>query len=256
MTQTPKISVIVPAYKTAPYISACLDSILAQTFTDIEIICINDGSPDDALKIFQRYARRDKRIRVMTQKNQGIVYARNNAIAAARGKYIFPIDSDDMIAPNCLETLYKIITTTDYDIVSPAGIQFGERNRMWKLPKICRFNMYGGRNGIHNSSLFPRELWKKYGGYCRELNSLCLEDYDFWLCFMDDNRRAVRTEMPLFFYRIKPTDQSRNMAHPEYGKIAGQIIRRRHPRVAFYKKIIWMQNPFQAIRHAIRKKKK
>lgn len=118
MTRTPKISVIVPAYGTTPYIPACLDSILAQTFTDIEIICINDGSPDDALKIFHRYARRDTRIRVINQQNLGIVHARNNAIAAARGKYIFPIDSDDMIAPNCLEVLYKIITQTRYDIVS------------------------------------------------------------------------------------------------------------------------------------------
>ena len=137
METAPKISVIIPAYNTAKYIPACLDSVLAQTMTDIEIICINDGSPDNALEIFNEYAKRDSRIRVIDQENSGICVTRNNAIAQARAEYIFPLDSDDVIAPNCLEYLYNIITTTKYSVVCPGGILFGiTPGTLWKLPPI------------------------------------------------------------------------------------------------------------------------
>lgn len=254
MPKNPKISVIVPAYKTAEYIPACLDSILAQTFTDYEVICINDGSPDNALDIFKQYARRDKRIRVMTQKNQGVCAAKNNAIAKARGEYIFPLDSDDMIAPNCLEVLYNIITTQKCGAVCPMGILFGcTRGRLFKLPKINRFNMYGGRNGVHNSSLFPKKLWEKYGGYCMELNRLGGEDYDFYLCFMDDNQKILSTKIPLFFYRIKPSDVSRNQGGTrDIGEQIQDIRMARHPRIKFYMFLQYVRNPFRGIRETVR----
>ncbi|MDE6250466.1 MAG: glycosyltransferase family 2 protein [Alphaproteobacteria bacterium] len=254
MTKNPKISVIIPAYKTAPYIPECLDSVLAQTMQDIEIICINDGSPDNALEIFQEYAKRDNRIRVIDQKNQGICAARNNAIAAARAEYIFPLDSDDKIAPDCLAVLYNIITTTNCAAVCPAGILFGTvPDTPWHLPKINHFNMYGGNNGIHNSSLFPKKLWEKYGGYCMDLNHLGGEDYDFWLCFMDDNQKICRTEVPLFFYRIKPQDQSRNKGGTrEVGEQIKQIRMTRHPRIKFYMFLQYVRNPFRGIRETVR----
>lgn len=255
MNTKPKISVIVPAYKTAEYIPACLDSVLAQTFTDFEVICVNDGSPDNALDIFKKYEQRDRRIRVMSQQNMGLVYARNNAISHARGEYIFPLDSDDMIAPNCLQILYDIITKTDNDIVCPGGILFGKTNKIWSLPKINRINMYTHRNGIHNSSLYPRDLWEKYGGYCTELNSLQLEDYDFFLNFIDDNKKATRTQIPLFFYRIKPADISRNCG---YGNVKAAeietILVRRHPKMLRYKKLYNLLHPIKQIKHAFRKR--
>lgn len=251
----PKISVIIPAYKTAEYIPACLDSVLAQTLTDIEIICINDGSPDNALEIFHSYAKRDKRIRVMTQKNSGICAARNRAIAAAHGEYIFPLDSDDMIAPNCLEFLYNIIRTTDYSVVCPRVISFGQSNGMWKMYPITKLNMYGGRSSIHNSSLFPRKLWEKYGGYCMDLNRLGGEDSDFWLCFLDDGKKITKTDIPLFFYRSKPRDESRNNSVSYDNMIAIDKIRHaRHPRVAFYTFLqYYVRNPFRGMRYLVRK---
>ncbi|MBR2286487.1 MAG: glycosyltransferase family 2 protein [Alphaproteobacteria bacterium] len=255
MNKSPKISVIIPAYKTAKYIPACLDSVLAQTFTDIEIICINDGSPDNALEVFNEYAARDSRIRVMNQENQGICFARNNAIATARADYIFPLDSDDMIAPNCLEYLYNIITSKPkYSVVCPMGIRFDATPGMlWKLPPINYFNMYGGRNGVHNSSLFPKKLWEKYGGYCVELNRLGGEDYDFWLCFLDDNRKIYRTKLPLFFYRIKPTAESRNRSGTkERGEQIKKIRMARHPRIVFYTGLQYIRNPFRGIRKLVR----
>lgn len=254
MNKSPKISVIIPAYKTAKYIPACIDSVLSQTLTDIEIICINDGSPDNALEIFNEYAARDSRIRVINQENMGICVARNRAISDARAEYIFPLDSDDMIAPNCLEFLYKIITTTKYSVVCPSGILFDATpGALWQLPKINYFNMYGGRNGVHNSSLFPKKLWEKYGGYCMDLNRLGGEDYDFWLCFLDDNKKIYRTKIPLFFYRVKPKEESRNRSGThERGDKIKKIRIARHPRIMFYMGLQYIRNPFRGIRKLIR----
>lgn len=254
MNKIPKISVIIPAYKTAKYIQACMDSVLSQTMNDIEIICINDGSPDNALDIFNEYAKRDSRVRVIDQKNMGICVARNKAIAAARADYIFPLDSDDIIAPNCLEVLYKIITTTKYSVVCPSGILFDAvSGNLWRLPRINHLNMYGGRNGVHNSSLFPKKLWEKYGGYCIDLNRLGGEDYDFWLCFLDDNKKIYRTKLPLFFYRIKPKNESRNNSvSKERGEKIKQIHLARHPRICFYQTLQYIRNPFRGMRKFIR----
>ena len=105
----PKISVIIPVYNVEKYLARCLDSVIAQTFSDIEIICINDGSTDNAGQILSEYAKKDKRIKIITQENSGVVAARNNGIASSVGEYIYPLDGDDIIAPMTLEKLYNAI---------------------------------------------------------------------------------------------------------------------------------------------------
>lgn len=99
------VSVIIPVYNVDAYLSACLESVLAQTFQDFEVICINDGSTDNSLDILNQYAQKDNRIYVVSQKNQGVSVARNNGIITAKGDYITFLDSDDIIAPTFLESL-------------------------------------------------------------------------------------------------------------------------------------------------------
>jgi glycosyltransferase involved in cell wall biosynthesis len=236
---SPKVSVITPVYNTGKYLVECLDSVLTQTFVDFEIICIDDGSTDNSLNILRDYVKEknDQRIKIMTQKNAGVVSARNNAIAVAGGEYIFPLDSDDKIAPTCLEILYNFITTHDYAIVVPSGILFGERNGYWDLPKITKLNMYSFNNGIHNSSLFPRRLWEKYGGY----DHLCedWEDYDFWLNFIDDGQKAIRIQDRLFYYRQKDKSESRNKCEKDRDahNVLHANLRRKHPNINKYSRI-------------------
>ena len=232
-----KISVIVPAYNTGKYIPECLDSVIAQTFKNFEIVCIDDGSSDDSLLVFKDYANKDIRIRVISQKNTGVVAARNNAISIARGVYIFPLDSDDMIAPECLEVLYKIITNSNNVVVCPGGRYFGMENSALILPKLTKWNMYNCRNGIHNSSLYPKKFWEKYGGYDRAFDA-GLEDFDFWLNFIDDKQQIIRIPDKLFYYRIKSPDESRNK------KVSGELrdviysrMAKKHPKIAKYKLI-------------------
>ncbi len=116
--QKPKISVIIPIYNVEKYLRRCLDSVINQTFTDWEVICVNDGSPDNSGKIADEYATRDKRFIVYHRKNSGVSNARNYAISHANGEYIMFVDSDDCIHPQTLEILYKFAQQNDADIVS------------------------------------------------------------------------------------------------------------------------------------------
>lgn len=102
----PLISIIVPVYKVETFLYACIDSILAQTFSDFELILVDDGSPDNSGSICDAYAEQDSRILVIHQKNQGQSAARNHGVAKARGTWICFVDSDDVIHPQLLEHLY------------------------------------------------------------------------------------------------------------------------------------------------------
>lgn len=113
----PKLSVIIPVHNTEKYLKKCLDSIINQTHTDIEIICINDGSTDNSLGILEEYATKDKRIIVISQKNHGQSIARNKGIDMAKGEYIAFVDSDDYLeTEHFYELLLKSAKLNDADI--------------------------------------------------------------------------------------------------------------------------------------------
>jgi glycosyltransferase involved in cell wall biosynthesis len=104
---SPKVSVIIPVYNVEAYLRECLDSILAQDLSDIEIICVNDGSIDNSLSILQHYASQDERIIIISQENSGAASARNNGLKKARGEYIFIPDSDDyLLSTNALSFIH------------------------------------------------------------------------------------------------------------------------------------------------------
>jgi len=105
----PKISVIVPVYNVEKYLHQCVNSILKQTFTDFELILVNDGSQDNSGTICDEYAREDNRITVIHQENQGQASSRNNGVAMAEGEWIHFVDSDDLIHPQMLEILYSAV---------------------------------------------------------------------------------------------------------------------------------------------------
>lgn len=113
----PQISVIVPIYKAESFIHRCIDSILAQTFTDFELILVNDGSPDKSGSICDEYALADSRIKVIHKKNGGVASARQCGIDNASGTYTIHTDPDDWIEPNMLEELYNKAIKENADIV-------------------------------------------------------------------------------------------------------------------------------------------
>lgn len=116
-SNTPKISIIICAYNREEYLKRCLNSVKNQTLKNIEIICADDGSTDNTLDVFRKYANKDHRFKFFTQKNSGPGVARNKAIKMATGEYIMFLDSDDWIELNTCEDLYKKVKLNDLDIL-------------------------------------------------------------------------------------------------------------------------------------------
>lgn len=129
------ISILIPVYNVEKYLHRCIDSILAQTYTDYEIILVNDGSTDQSGAICDAYAAEHPCIRVIHQKNAGVSQARNTLLAAAQGEYLTFLDSDDALEPKCLETLLRDLQETGSDIAicswSEVGYDRTRRELTW-----------------------------------------------------------------------------------------------------------------------------
>lgn len=119
------ISIIIPVYNVEKYIGICMDSIINQTYKNLEIIIINDGSKDNSLKIIKEYEKKDNRIIVKDRENKGVLYTRVEGFKLAKGKYVTYIDSDDWIEKNMIEVMYNKAIEHDADVVK---CQFGEND--------------------------------------------------------------------------------------------------------------------------------
>jgi glycosyltransferase involved in cell wall biosynthesis len=182
------ISVIIPIYNSEKYLSDCLESIINQTFKDIEIICINDGSNDKSEKIIKEYAQKDKRIILFNQKNKGAGPARDKGVELSKGEYLSFIDSDDMFHYKTLEIAYNNLKKYNSDVVWFQYFQFGNIksikinenidsykinnfsmsmcwccvvwNRVWKSSIIKKNNisfgtLKSGQDNVFNAKIFP-----------------------------------------------------------------------------------------------------
>lgn len=131
----PEISVIIPCYNVEKYLAECLDSVLGQSFEDFEAICVNDGSTDKTGDILAQYANKDKRIKVITQENQGQAVARNVGLAVVAGSWISFIDGDDTIEVDFLSDLYASAHSVDADVVMTRTRY--ERNGDYRYDNFC-----------------------------------------------------------------------------------------------------------------------
>ena len=125
----PKISVIVPVYKAEKYLHRCVDSILAQTFTDFELILVNDGSPDNSGSICDEYTAKDNRIKVIHKENAGANSARKEGFIHSTGKYLVFMDSDDTLADGALKTLHNNIIK-GYDVVKGSSVRTDQKGNI------------------------------------------------------------------------------------------------------------------------------
>lgn len=161
----PKISVVLPCYNVEPYIGKCLDSLLAQTLSDIEIICVDDKSTDNTVSVINEYMARDKRIKLFSQpKNMGAGPARNMGIKNATGKYIAFLDPDDFYAENAsLEKLYNAAESNDVNICGGNLIELGQDGVLRESPVMPFFKSYGLLNFAVNSFSygFYRFIYKR-----------------------------------------------------------------------------------------------
>ncbi len=122
------VSILVPVYNAAPFLRQCVDSITGQTYTDLQVVLINDGSTDDSWEILQELARQDKRLEVYSQPNCGVAATRNHLLDKVRGDFVLFVDSDDWIELNTVETLLHEQAKADYDIVMFQGVGMAVNN--------------------------------------------------------------------------------------------------------------------------------
>lgn len=155
-----KISVIVPVYNVEEYLRESLDSIVNQTFQELEIICVNDGSTDSSLEILKEYAGKDSRIKIINQENQGQGAARNNAIEIATGEYLGFVDPDDWIEPDMYEKAYNAIKNTDLDFV-----EFYSVNRFINKPSTISKTSVIPINKIYNPLDYPEFIFKRFAAW-------------------------------------------------------------------------------------------
>lgn len=160
------VSVIVPVYKVEKYIKRCVDSILAQTFKEFEIILVDDGSPDLCGVICDEYAKNNSFINVVHKENGGLSSARNAGIRAAKGEYLFFVDSDDVLHPNALRLLYdKLISTK-------SQIAIGSFTRFYEDSKIVFEDTFELETNIFSSEQIIKRLYSR-GGNAAQYVSVC-----------------------------------------------------------------------------------
>ncbi|WP_022791928.1 glycosyltransferase [Weissella halotolerans] len=208
----PKISVVVPTYNVRLYIRECIESILNQNFSEIEIIIVNDGSTDGSIEEIKDLILNDNRIKVINQKNQGLSAARNTGICVSNGDYISFIDSDDKISPNFLGNLYNVAEKENADIVRSS---FCDINGNYLKGWVADFKEKPG-NGydileefldmnvsfVVWSSLYKTSWIKK--NKLLFTPGILLEDCDFTVrAYLLANRIATSAER-LYFYRVRP----------------------------------------------------
>lgn len=214
---SPFISFIIPVYRVETYLPQCLDSIQKQTFTDWEMILVDDGSPDNSGCICDEYANKDRRIKVIHQKNQGVSIARNAGLDVARGEWIWFVDSDDYIAENSLAILYEIVSKAVCDTVFFGLIDEYDgvvRNTTDGLSQLLNLNKSDLLSRIYcytnPTMLFQRTIIEKH--HIRFSEGLRMaEDLEFQYKYLIWSDRPISIKERLYIYRHREGSAMTNL---------------------------------------------
>jgi|GEM_PF-6028891 len=199
------VSVVIPCYGQAQYLSLAVASVVAQTYANWEIVVVNDGSPDDTSAIVAGFAALypDRRIRLIEQENAGLSNARNAGLRVARGRYLLPLDADDALDPTFLARTVEILEREPgVSIVHTDVAIFGARRGIWSTARPFDVTNLANENGLAYASLYRREVWEKVGGYRANMTA-GYEDWDFWLSAAAAGLRAQHVPEALMLYREK-----------------------------------------------------
>lgn len=202
-----KISVITPCYNQANFLEETINSLIQQTFNDWECIIVNDGSTDNTEEIALALAGKDTRIKYIHQENKGVSAARNAAINISEGKYLIPVDADDLISPNYLEACFcELEKDENVKIVYAEGQKFGMQSGR------CEFRNFDLKimaydNLIFNSAMFRKSDFINSGGYSEYLH--VGEDWELWLNLLKDGGSVVKLPFIGYCYRVHNASKTR-----------------------------------------------
>ena len=225
----PEVSVIIPVYNTARYLSECLESVYTQTLHDIEIICINDGSMDHSLQILKDFQHKDARIKIIDQKNAGVSAARNAGLKVATGKYVAFVDSDDTLKASYLEVLYEAAQRyrTDLVIAQPTEHHVLKSKQLYlenqiKSNVLPIFFSHDSLNAVWNR-LYLNAIIKD-SNLRFPVGKTHAEDAEFNIEFLMHVRRLYVLDYSGYHYRETPDSATRNPARHPYLQNAVDIF--------------------------------
>lgn len=207
-----KVSVIVPVYNVEKYLAVCLDSIITQTLTDTEIICVNDGSTDTSADILADYAQKDSRIKIITQENKGLSGARNSGVKVAKGEYTCFVDSDDQIPPYALQTLLQIAEKTQCPVVmsehklnqpvkETPDLRWRVHTRVMPDFVTNRHISSSAWNKLYRTDLIQNHPF---------IEGIYFEDWPFLTTLMGRINQFATTDIPCYVYREDNTSITRS----------------------------------------------
>ena len=210
---SPEVSVIIPVYNVAPYLPQCLDSVLGQTFADLEVLCVDDGSTDASPEILDAYARKDHRLRVFSQEHGGPARARNLALTRAAGKYIAFVDGDDYLSPETLAQTVPLLTCeVDYvcfgaKVFGQASVSRFRRESLYCNPKykgLIEVNeaVIKGTDVHLWNKIFRRSLIARHG--LSFPDGLFYQDAFFTLAYLLLCHRGCYLPERFYHYRLRP----------------------------------------------------
>lgn len=207
MTDHPDVSIIVPVYNTANFLGKCLDSLVNQTFENIEILVVNDGSKDGSQKVLDDYVKKDARIKSFEKENGGLSDARNYVIRSAKGKYISFVDSDDWVEPTMIEEMYGLGTKHGADIVFCDLEKVNEKGEVFRvlpqspqLPQVIDleedFSIFGEMSCFACNKIFKSELFENH----LFLKGVHFEDIELIPKLFLESRKVARINKPFYKY--------------------------------------------------------
>lgn len=210
----PLVSVIVPVYKVEQYLPRCIDSIIGQTYENLEIILVDDGSPDSCGKICDEYAAKDPRIKVIHKENAGVSAARNTGLDTATGEYIMFVDSDDYLALDATEVLYTRMQRDGSDMAVGKHIEIYDDGRTddlfcrWMEDSVYTANQVYEKLG--HTQCVPVAAWGKL--YRREIfegvrfnNLVCGEDLCLHIQILEKSKKVSVTNKLIYYYYQRTT---------------------------------------------------
>lgn len=212
-TNSPLVSIIIPVYNTEQFLEECLNSIVNQTYKNLEIILINDGSTDSSMEICKRYQKKDKRIILISQENKGAGVARNKGLDVAKGEYITFVDSDDFVNLKMIETFLK--ACLNHNVLVALANYYRYINNVDKKLNI-RFEI---NNGIIGSDLSVKcikspmacsNFYHKSVVQDIRFPGTFSEDFIFWYQVISKRPKIIYIYEPLYYYRLNALSRSNN----------------------------------------------
>jgi GT2 family glycosyltransferase len=236
----PTVSVVIPCFNQALYLAEAVESVVAQTYRDWEIVIVDDGSPDEAAAVAERLiaAHPDRRISLVRQDNSGLPAARNAGVAASVGRYILPLDADDLIRPEMLRRTVDLL-----DAEPGVAIAYTDEEHFGAVERVVHTSEWDTdlqrrRNLFSATSLYRREVWEAVGGYDPSMRR-GYEDWDFWIGAAERGFVGRRIAEPLLRYRVRPGSMRRD-AETEHSELVARIQAKHRA---------WYAQPWRRWRH-------